>query len=558
METIMKKWWNKAWESHHRVKDLFSFFVAKREGQPPNQYNNRMATASGKMTGTYRQPSPDKKDFSRKQWIGLILGPLLFVFILFFFQVEGLSPEARGVLAGTTWIATWWITEAIPIPVTSLLPVILFPLVTNMGVGEVTPNYGDNIVFLFLGGFIIALALERWNLHKRIALFIINAIGTSTKRIFLGFMVATGFLSMWISNTATAMMMVPIGSAIIYQLSHLIDEDSVPNAKHQEEQFAKGLMIAIAFSASIGGLGTIIGTPPNTILAGQLNELFGIDLSFLDWMLFGVPLALVLLLLSWFYLVNFAFPMQLKELPGGQKVIREEQQALGAMSPDEKMVMTIFTLTALAWVSRSHILQEYVHPNIDDTLIAITGAFLLFLIPSFKYQGVKLMNWDTAKNVPWGILILFGGGLAIAGSFQETGLDIWIGEQLAVLVGIEFIVIVIAVSLLVVFLTEITSNTASATMLMPIMASLAYAIDVHPFAMMVPAAVAASCAFMLPVATPPNAVVFGSGYLRMSDMVKAGFWMNVFAIIALVSFVMLLLPLVFNIDLTTFPESLRF
>ncbi|SES25969.1 SLC13 family permease [Salipaludibacillus aurantiacus] len=551
--STMKRLWNKSWESHYRVKDLLRFVSGRSGGEPPSEYKGRMEKASGKMTGTYREPSPDGRDFSLKQIVGLFLGPLLFFIILLFFQPEGLPLEARGVLAATTWIATWWITEAIPIPVTSLLPIILFPLVTNLGVGEVTPNYGDNIVFLFLGGFIIALALERWNLHKRIALTIINAVGTSTKRLMLGFMLATAFLSMWISNTATAMMMVPIGTAIIYQFSHLIDDRKVKNAKQQEDQFAKGLMIAIAFSASIGGLGTIIGTPPNTILAGQLREIFDVDLSFANWMLFGVPLAAVLLIIAWLYLITFAFPIKMKEIPGGHKVVQNERKALGPMSPDEKVVLTVFTLTALAWISRSFVLQEYVHPNIDDTLIAITGALVLFLIPSFKYQGVKLMNWHTAKDVPWGILILFGGGLAIAGAFGETGLDVWIGEQLTVLIGVQFIVIVLAVSIFVVFLTEITSNTASATMLMPIMASLAYAIDVHPFAMMVPAAVAASCAFMLPVATPPNAVVFGSGYLKMGDMIKAGFWMNIIAVAALVTFVTLLLPIVFGIDLTTFP-----
>lgn len=551
--STMKRLWNKSWESHYRIKDLLRFVSGRSGGEPPSEYKGRMEKASGKMTGTYREPSPDGRDFTPKQIVGLFLGPLLFFIILFFFQPEGLPLEARGVLAATTWIATWWITEAIPIPVTSLLPIILFPLVTNLGVGEVTPNYGDNIVFLFLGGFIIALALERWNLHKRIALTIINAVGTSTKRLMLGFMLATAFLSMWISNTATAMMMVPIGTAIIYQFSHLIDDRKVKNAKQQEDQFAKGLMIAIAFSASIGGLGTIIGTPPNTILAGQLREIFDVDLSFANWMLFGVPLAAVLLIIAWLYLITFAFPMKMKEIPGGREVVQNERKALGPMSPDEKVVLTVFTLTALAWISRSFVLQEYVHPNIDDTLIAITGALVLFLIPSFKYQGVKLMNWHTAKDVPWGILILFGGGLAIAGAFGDTGLDVWIGEQLTVLVGVQFIVIVIAVSIFVVFLTEITSNTASATMLMPIMASLAYAIDVHPFAMMVPAAVAASCAFMLPVATPPNAVVFGSGYLKMGDMIKAGFWMNIIAVAALVTFVTLLLPIVFGIDLTTFP-----
>lgn len=555
--TVLKSLWQKSWESHDRIKELLSFMSGRGKGEPPVGESGRMEKVSGKMTGTYREPSPDGRDFSRKQVVGLILGPLLFLIIYFLIPFEDLPATAKGVLAGTAWIATWWITEAIPIPVTSLLPIIIFPFAADIPVAEVTPNYGNNIIFLFLGGFIIALALERWNLHKRIAITIIDFIGTSPKRLMLGFMLATGVLSMWISNTATAMMMVPIGTAIIYQLSHLIDESPVENAKEQAERFSKGLMIAIAFSASIGGLGTIIGTPPNTILAGQLREIFDIDLSFAGWMAFGVPLSLVLLSIAWFYLVTFAFPLKLKKIPGGKEVIDGEKKALGKISADEKMVLTVFTLTALAWILRSFVLQEYVNPNINDAMIAITGAVVLFMIPSFKYQGVKLMNWDTAKNVPWGILILFGGGLAIAGGFTATGLDTWIGGQLTVLAGVQFILIVLAVTTLVIFLTEITSNTASATMLMPIMAAFAVAIDVHPFAMMIPAAVAASCAFMLPVATPPNAVVFGSGYLRMGDMVKAGIWMNLISVIVVVTFVMLLLPIAFGIDLQTFPGHLE-
>lgn len=552
----VKQLWEKAWSSHDRAKELL-LFKSKIGGDGPSDDSGRMAKASGKMTGTYRQPSPDGRDYTTKQKVGLILGPALFFIIYFFFQAEGLSPEARGVLAGTAWIATWWITEAIPIPVTSLLPIILFPLVTDIGVGDVTPNYGDGIVFLFLGGFIIALALERWNLHKRIALNIIYVVGTSTNRIMLGFMIATGFLSMWISNTATAMMMVPIGTAIIYQLSSLVNEDNVKDAEEQRNMFAKSLMIAIAFSASIGGLGTIIGTPPNTILAGQLREIFEIDLSFAQWMMFGVPLAIILIFIAWVYLIKFAFPIKMKEIPGGREVIYNERKALGVMTGDEKLVSLVFGLTALAWILRVYVLQEFVSDSIDDTMIAITGAVLLFLIPSVQYQGAKLMNWETAKNVPWGILILFGGGLAIAGAFGDSGLDVWVGEQLSVLVGVQFFLIILAVTLLVTFLTEITSNTASATMLMPIMASLALAIDVHPMAMMVPAAVAASCAFMLPVATPPNAVVFGSGYLKMIDMIKAGFWMNLISIIMITLFVVFLLPIVFGIDLTSFPSGLE-
>ncbi|WGG47937.1 DASS family sodium-coupled anion symporter [Rossellomorea sp. DA94] len=496
---------------------------------------------------TDRSPEPTANPGKK---IGFMLGPVLFFLIILFFSPEGLSKEAVGVLAGTVWIAIWWITEAIPIPATSLLPIILFPVTGALQSGDVTSAYGDGTIFLFMGGFIIAIAMEKWNLHKRIAMNIILLIGTSTERIVLGFMLATGFLSMWISNTATAMMMLPIGTAVIYQVNESLKKEGANRTGH----FSKVIMLGIAYSASIGGLGTLIGTPPNTIFAAVVKQLYGIDFSFAKWMLFGVPLAAILLIVTWWYLIKVAFPLKIKELPGGREIVEQENRSLGRISFEEKLVLTVFTATALCWITRSFLLNKWI-PSLDDTIIAMTGALVLFLLPGRK--EARLINWEDAKKLPWGILLLFGGGLAIAKGFKETGLAEWIGKQLTVLDGVSFIIILAAVTTFVIFLTEITSNTATATMMFPIMAALAAALDVHPYSLMVAAGLAASCAFMLPVATPPNAVVFGSGYIKMGDMVKAGVWLNLISIVFITLLIYFVMPLVWGVDLGAFPGHLK-
>lgn len=402
----------------------------------------------------------------------------------------------------------------------------------------------------------IALTMEKWNLHKRIALTIISLIGTNTERIILGFMIATGFLSMWISNTATAMMMVPIGLAIIYQVSEALkDDDSIDTSK-ENFGFGKALMLGIAYSASLGGIATLIGTPPNTLLAGAVNEIYGIEITFAQWMLFGVPLAWIFIAIAWIYLVKVAYPQRLKHLPGGSQVIRKQKADLGGASYEEKAVFAVFILVAFAWISRSFLLDAFA-PNLQltDAMVGLVAAMILFIIPSKNRQGDHLLDWATAVKLPWGILLLFGGGLAIAAGFTNSGLSEWIGSQLTGLQGLNVLIIVLAVAALVMFLTEITSNTATASMMFPIMASLAVALSIHPYALMVTAAVAASCAFMLPVATPPNAVVFGSGYLRIPDMAKAGFWLNIIGIFLVALAVFYFLPLVWGIDLMTIPDQ---
>lgn len=472
----------------------------------------------------------------KKKTIGLILGPLSFVIIYFFLQPAGLEQEGLAVLAATSWIAIWWITEALQVEVTALLPIILFPITGALGLTETCAAFGHKFIFLFIGGFVLALAIEKWNLHKRIALLIIKAVGTNLSNIILGFMLSTAFMSMWISNTATTVMMLPIGAAIIKQMS----------SGNGTKQFGKALMLSIAYSASIGGMATLIGTPPNIVLAGILESTLGIELSFSKWFMFGFPITLVLLFICWKYLTSFAFGLKKHSLEGGKSYIKDQLDSLGKMSFEEKLVLAVFVLTAMLWIFRSAVLKSII-PAIDDTIIAIFAALLLFLLPSSK-KGKKLMEWKDAVKLPWGILLLFGGGIAIAVAFDESGLALWIAENLSSLGNLHLFLLLLILIICVNFLTEITSNLATVSVLLPVLAPLAFAINVNPLLLMVACTIAASCAFMLPVATAPNAIVFSSGYLKMNDMMKAGFWMNMISILLLTIAVYFLLPLLWKID----------
>jgi solute carrier family 13 (sodium-dependent dicarboxylate transporter), member 2/3/5 len=482
-----------------------------------------------------------------KKIISLLLGPALFLLVWGMPLPAGMSAEAQAVGACTLWIASWWITEAIPIPITSLLPIVLLPLTGALPVESATAAYGNPVIFLFLGGFILALAMEEWKLHTRIALTIIQLVGTNQQQIVLGFMLATGFLSMWISNTATAMMMMPIGIAIIGQLTEFTGEGRL-----QKNKLGIALMLAIAYSATIGGLGTLIGTPGNAIFAAIVKQIYGVEISFFSWMLLGIPLSLLLVLICWFYLVRIAFPLP-KIANGGAAEIKKQLLALGPMQAEEKWIIAIFLTTAGAWIGRSFILNPF-FPALDDSMIAMLAAVLLFLVPSQSRQHQQaLLSWDIAKKLPWGILLLFGGGLAIAAAFKSSGLAAYVGENMQLLQALPLFVILLAIIAIINFLTELTSNVATATMMLPIMASLAQAIGIHPYGPMAAVCLASSCAFMLPVATPPNAVVFGTGYIRMQDMVKTGLWLNLISILLITLYLYFLMPLVWNIDLQQFP-----
>jgi len=478
---------------------------------------------------------------STKQKIGLFLGPILFLAVFFGFKLEGLSSEGRAVLAAASWVAVWWITEALPLAVTSLLPIILFPLSGGLTLKETTANYGHKYIFLFIGGFALAIAMEKWNLHKRMALTIIRFVGTNVKSIILGFMVATAFLSMWISNTATAAMILPVGIAIFLQL-----KDNPATVENENIIFGKALMLSIAYSASIGGMATLIGTPPNLVLAGVIEESYNIELSFSQWFIFGFPISIVLLCIAWLYITNIAFSFKQTEFPGGKAEIKRQLSNLGKISYEEKYVFLVFVIIAVAWVTRSFLLKIWI-PAIDDTIIAIIGALLLFLIPA-KTKSQKLLNWEDAVKLPWGILLLFGGGMTLANGFEASGLALWIGNQLVILEGFHLAIMLLILITAVNFLTEITSNMATTAMLLPVLVSLSHILNINPNYLMVGATVAASCAFMLPVATPPNAIVFGTGILSIEDMIKKGFFMNVISIIILTLFVYYVLPYLWGFE----------
>lgn len=475
-----------------------------------------------------------------KKRIGLILGPVLFIIILLFFKPEGLSAEAKAVLACAAWIAVWWITEATSIAITALLPIVLFPLTGGLPLKEATASYGHKYIFLFIGGFILSIAIEKWNLHKRIALSIIKVVGTNVTQIILGFMLATAFLSMWISNTATAVMILPVGMAIVAQL-----KDNPDTIEDENLIFGKALMLAIAYSASIGGMATLIGTPPNLVLAGVVQETYGAEITFAQWFSFGFPISILFLFLCWLYLTKIAFKFKQKTFPGGKSEIDNRLKKLGKISFEEKTILIVFILTAFAWITRSFFIQQFV-PAIDDTIIAIISGIILFLLPS-QEKGKTILTWQDTINLPWGILLLFGGGMALASGFDKSGLAVWIGAQMTILETLPLIVLLLILIASVNFLTEITSNLATTAMLLPVLVSLATPIGVHPYFLLVGATVAASCAFMLPVATPPNAVVFGSGLLKIEDMVKKGIWLNLVSIILLTLLVYFLLPLIWNL-----------
>ncbi len=481
---------------------------------------------------------------------GLLAGPLLMVTLLLLPLPDGMSQAGMHVAAVAVLMAVWWLTEAIPIPATALLPVALFPLLGVMSGSDITRAYGHHLIYLFLGGFLIAVTMEKWNLHHRIALHTIRLVGVTPQRIILGFMLATAFLSMWISNTATTMMMVTIAVAVL----HEVDQET----RHRpgELRFGIALMLGIGYAASIGGVATLIGTPPNAIFAGVVEKSYGYSISFLDWMRFGLPLAAVMLVITWLYLTRIMFRSEVAELPCGRDFIHQQLARMGPMKREEKYVAAVFVGVALLWVLRGLYQPAALH-MVKDSTIAIAGALLLFLIPVNLKKREFLLDWQTAVTIPWDIIILFGGGFALAQGFQDSGLTEWLAQRLSVLQGTELLLVIAAIVLLVIFLTEVTSNTATASLLLPVMGALAAAIGVHPFGAMVAAVVAASFAFMLPVATPPNAIVFSSRYVTITQMARAGVWLNLIGVVLISAFVYYLLPLVWGIDLDAAAVPIR-
>lgn len=489
----------------------------------------------------------------------LIIAPLISASLILFGDLEPGNPKITYTLAIAILMAIWWITEAVPLAVTALLPVVLFPLLGVVDGKTISAMYFNHLIFLFIGGFLMALAMERWDLHRRIAIKVLMFFGISPGRILMGFMFASAFLSMWMSNTATTMMMIPIALSIIYKLEEILGKPKLGT-------YSVGLLLGIAYSASIGGIATLVGTPPNLSFARIANIIFPAmpEISFADWLVFAIWITILMFISAWLLLFVTYKP---KHPWSGvnRKEFKKEYQLLGKAKPEEKIVFILFILMALLWVFRSGFQigfvnipgwsQLFAHPGyINDGTVAILIAVILFIIPSKTSQGERLMNWETANRLPWHIVLLFGGGFALAKGFVDSGLSVWFGEQLAGLAGTHPMILTSVISTMMSFLTELTSNTASTEMILPILAGMAVSIQINPLLLMIPATIAASLAFMLPVATPPNAIIFGTGRLQIREMVKTGFLLNLAGVIITTLVTYFWGTLVFKIDVHSFPE----
>ncbi|GAA8709329.1 SLC13 family permease [Helicobacter pylori] len=544
---------------------------------------------------THTDTRADDKSTKIVRLLGLIGGVLIALIIYYALNAQlshiveeipklnSLNYKAMPVVAGVAVLmGIWWMTEAIDLPATALLPLVLFSVFSVDQFSSVSSSYASPIIFLFMGGFILALSMQKWNLHTRIALSIILLVGTSPRRLILGFMIATGFLSMWVSNTATAVMMLPIGMSVLQLVAKLVGKENASNSWHQKEEITKAhggimgnivhkgkditqvvqekttiyrtnfsicLMLGIAYAASIGSLGTLIGTPPNALLAGYMKTAFNIEIDFAQWMVFGTPLAFIMLILSWLLLTYVIFPLKIKEIPGGKEVIRAELKKLGRLSRAEISVGVIFILASLGWIFLDTVLKSWgIKIDKIDSVIAMGVSALLFILPA-NNQGDRLIDWGVAKKLPWDVLLLFGGGLALSAQFSKTGLSLWIGHLVSSFSHLPILFIIFMVTLMVIFLTEITSNTATAAAFLPVIGGVAMGMgyESHQSLLLtIPVALSATCAFMLPVATPPNAIAYGSGYVKITDMIKAGLWLNLVGVVLISAFSYFLVSLVFN------------
>lgn len=471
-----------------------------------------------------------------RQTIGLVIGLALFALTLFL-PAPGDMPLAAWRVAGVAMLmASWWISEAVPLPATAMLPLVLFPLLGVTPLRQAAIPYADPIIFLFLGGFILSAAMLRWSLHKRIGLKTIAWIGTTPRLLIGGFLCATAFISMWVSNSATAMMMLPVAISVVtlFEGTRRADETSFRN-------LGVALLLAVAYGASIGGLGTLIGTPPNALLAAYMAREHGVEISFVSWMMLGVPVAIVLLGATWIVLCR-RFPVSLSGHANAALAIEKEILNLGAMSPAEIRVAIVFVLTAAAWVT-SPLLSPYI-PGLNDTLIALAAALALFLIPSGMPGKGRILVWEDLRELPWGVLLLFGGGLSLADSMSSSGLANWLGDAMGLLRDFPVLLIVVAATVFMIFFTELTSNTAATATFVPIGAAVAIGIGLDPLALTIPLALAASCGFMLPVGTPPNAIVFATGRVTAGQMAATGFWLNIIGGLLIIAVCHMLAPLV--------------
>ena len=492
--------------------------------------------------------------------VGLIVGFIVFLIVIIFGDLAPGKPEITFTFAIAILMAIWWITEAVPLAITSLLPVVLFPLLGVLDGKTIASTYFNHVIFLFIGGFIIALAMQKWNLHKRIALKILMLTGTSPAKILLGFMFATAFLSMWISNTATAMLMIPIVMSIIQELENKVGKGNI-------KKFTVGLLLGIAYSASVGGVSTLVGTPPNLSFARIFQIYFpdAPEVSFASWFIFAIPLTIVFFAIIWVYLFAIFKPKKGSWEKTDSQNLRAQYKDLGKASFEEKAVFIAFISTAILWLTRSDIIigsffipgwsKIFKYPEfINDGSIAILISVILFVLPSKSDKNKRIMDWKTASKLPWNIVLLFGGGFALATGFKESGLSIWFGDQLSWVADAHPIIIIFTIAIMMTFLTELTSNTATTEMILPILAGLSFNIGINPLLLMIPATLSASMAFMLPVATPPNAIIFGTNRISMIEMAKTGLLLNIIGAILITLATYYWGSYVFDIDLNAFPD----
>lgn len=466
----------------------------------------------------------------------ILSGPVAFLLVIMM-PLADFSTDVKRVIAVAVWMVLWWVLEAVPIAVTAMLPIVLFPLNGILTVEEAAAPYGSRFVFLFLGGFVIALALEKWNVHKRIALNIVRLTGDGPRRIVLGFMLASAFLSMWISNTATTLMMLPIGASVVA----LLQADEQADSK-QTARFALVLMLSIAYAANIGGIATLVGTPPNAAMAGVLSEQYGFEIGFMEWMAIGLPFSAVVLLITYLLLTRVIYPLRIKRFVGGVELIRDELKKLGKIDVAEQRVLMVFVFTASLWVFRS-MLNKVLNADLDDTIIAMMGAILLFVlpagIPDTEGKSQPLLKWPDTEKLPWGILLLFGGGLSLAKALDKSGVVDLVASGFENWDPSYTWMLIILMTVIALFLTELMSNLALVNIMVPVAAAIGVGMGYEPLLLAIPVTLASSCAFMLPMATPPNAIVFASGHIRIPQMARAGVVLNLSAALVAVLYLYL-------------------
>ena len=526
-----------------------------------SEIEHRKSSIGNKKKLKMESESSEAENPSKIRKILFWLAPVFSVLILLYGDLDPKKPEVTYMLAIALLMAIWWVTEIIPLGITSLLPVLLFPVFGIMDGKDVSQTYFNDIIFLFMGGFMVAIAIQKWNLHKRIALWILKKIGVSPARILVGFMLATSFISMWISNTATTMMMVPILISILAKLEEI-------NGKEKISRYSIGVLLAVAYSATIGGISTLVGSPPNLSFV-RIFELYfpqAESISFGSWFIFAFPITFVLFIIFFIYLYFFFVKNKTDWQPISKSQIDKDYKALGKPTYEEKIIMFLFVLMAMLWLFRSNIsIGSFTIPGwssnfknqdyLNDGTIAVFIAFLLFIIPSkSKKTSRHLMTWKDAEQLPWEIILLFGGGFALATGMKESGLSMWCGEHLLFLEHVHPLVIIGFLVLFITFLGEISSNTAIVETFLPVIAGLAITLNVNPLLFMIPATLGASMGFMLPIATPPNAIVFATKRIVMGKMIRTGFMLNIISVIVITLFAYFYAPIIFDIDFNVFPD----